>query len=107
MAKQILISQNDFGILFNVTILNEDKSPVVFESDTVNVYIVKPDGTKTMVEQVDIIDNAGGVIEFELKPNHTDITGNYSIYIEIGSPLYEITTVLAENYYVMPEHGGY
>lgn len=107
MAKQILVSQHDFGILFNITILNEDKTPVVFETDTVNVYIVKPDGTKVSVDYVDIIDNAGGVIEFELKQNHTDIVGNYSIYIEIGSPVYEVTTVLAENYYVMPEHGGY
>lgn len=107
MAKQILISQHDYGIVFNVTILNEDKTPVVLGDDTIKVYVVKPDGTKEVVNIVDIIDSYNGIIEFELRPKHTDIVGNYSIYVELGNPTYEVTTVFAQNYYVMAEHGGY
>ena len=40
MAKQILISQNDYGIVFNVTLLNEDKTPIVIGNDKVTFYVV-------------------------------------------------------------------
>ena len=107
MAKQILIGQNDYGIIFNVTLLDEDKQPIIIGEDRVKFYVVKPDGTKETVDDVAIIDNVKGLVEFELRPKHTDVVGNYSIYVEISSPTYEITTVFAVNYYVMSEHGGY
>ena len=105
MAKQILISQYDYGVVFNVTLLNSDKTPLVLTNEEVKFYIVKPDGTKEVITDVDIIDE-NGVVEFELGRKHTDVVGNYSIYVELSNAAYEITTVFAQNYYVMAEHGG-
>lgn len=109
MAKQILISQNDYGIVFNVQLLNEDKTPIVIGNDKISFYVVPPLGSiedKLKVEDVNIIDNVKGVVEFELKPQHTANVGNHEIYCEISNPTFEITTVFAEMYYVMAEHGG-
>lgn len=106
MAKQILISQNDYGIVFNVTLLNEDKTPIIIGNDKVTFYVVKPDNAKEVITDVTIIDNFKGIVEFELKTQHTKQVGNHSIYVELSNPTFEVTTVFAENYYVMEEHGG-
>ena len=106
MAKQILISQGDYGILFNVTILDETNKPIIVGSDNIKFYVITPSGNKIEVNDVYIIDDNAGIVEFELDKEHTQEAGNHQIYVEISSPTFEVTSVLAENYYVIEEHGG-
>ena len=106
MAKQILISQGDYGILFNVTILDETNKPIIVGSDNIKFYVITPSGNKIEVNDVSIIDENTGIVEFELDKEHTQEAGNHQIYVEISSPTFEVTSVLAENYYIMEEHGG-
>lgn len=106
MAKQILISQGDYGILFSTTIIDETKTPIIVGTDNIRFYVVTPSNNKIEVNNINIIDDNAGLVEFELDTTHTQEVGNHGVYVEVSSPLFEVTSVLAVNYYVMAEHGG-
>lgn len=106
MAKQTIITQGDYGILFNVQILDSSKAPITIGTDKVKFYVVTPNKQKINVDDVSIIDESKGIVEFEINSEHTQTVGNHEVYVEISSPLFEITSNIGENYYVMAEHGG-
>lgn len=108
MAKQIIISQGDYGFCFNVKLVSEDNKPVPLGSDKVTFYVIKPSGAKELVDddKITIVDNKSGEIEFIIDKKHTDEVGNYSCYIEISNSDFEVNTVNAINYYVINKHGG-
>lgn len=106
MAKQITISQGDYGIIFSTQIIDQTKKPIIVGTDNIRFYVVTPTRQSIPVDNVTIIDEENGLVEFEIQQEHTQSIGEHEVYVEISSPLFEVTSVVAATYTIEPEHGG-
>jgi hypothetical protein len=106
MAKQIILTQNDFGILIRVTVDFGDPT-ITLEGKTMNVEIVPPDGVKyTPSLQPQIIDTVNRVVDFLITEEDTLQVGLYSIYFYMTTETSKLTAQNPVTYYVKSEDGG-
>lgn len=102
----IILSQNDYGIEFEVTLLNNKKESLMLNNKEVIFYVVTPSSEKIEITNVNIVDDINGIVSIVLNQEHTKEEGNYSLYVRIVADNYTSTSTIPFNYYVMAETGG-
>ena len=106
MAKQIQISQNDHGIIFEAEIVDKDKNPINLETDNIKFWVTTPSRKDLPIEDIKVVDAAKGKVEFEILGEHTKEVGEHMIFIELSSLTHEVTSVEAATYEVIRERRG-
>lgn len=103
--KQIIITQNDYGITLQLTLEDNSNKPIDLTGSYITVDIVKPDMSKT-TKNVSITDVINGEVSYILESEDTAQVGNYSLYFAINSNDCKITSQQIVNYYVIEKNGG-
>lgn len=106
MAKSIVLTQNDYGILLRVTVDFGDDT-IDLTGKTVNVEIVAPDGIKyTPSSSPQITDAVNRVVDFLLTAEDTAQEGLYNLYFYITTANSKLTAQNPVTYYCKAEDGG-
>ena len=106
MAKQLQISQNDHGIIFEVEIVDKEQKPINLELDSIKFWVTTPSRKDLPIENVEIIDELSGRVEFEIAREHTEEVGEHMVFVEFYSDSHEVTSVDAITYEVIRERRG-
>jgi hypothetical protein len=102
MAKQIMLTQNDYGISIRVTIDFDDETSVL-SGKSVIAGIVAPDNTKIPVMFSILDDNTA---EYVLLEENTNQSGLYKMYVSVLDEQSKVTAQKMVTYYCMAEDGG-
>lgn len=105
MAKQIIITQNDYGISLVFNIKRENGDNYDLTDKNVNASIVFPDNTKKDVS-LTVLDPLIGASELLIDKELSKQTGLHKIYIDISDSQNKITSQNMVTYFVLEEDGG-
>ena len=106
MAKQIIVTKDNYGIEIIATLVNQNKESVDVTGQIVEVVIV--DDNDTIVDKVEAqhIDSSRGIVSITLQKEHTSTIGLYKTY---WSALDKDNNVTAQEdiyYYCKDKNGG-
>ena len=106
MAKQIIVTKDNYGIEIVASLINQNKESVDVTGQIVEVVIV--DDNDTIVDKVEAqhIDSSRGIVSITLQKEHTSTIGLYKTY---WSALDENNNVTAQEdiyYYCKNKNGG-
>ena len=106
MAKQIIVTKDNYGIEIIATLVNKNKESVDVTGQIVEVVIV--DDNDTIVDKVEAqhINSSKGIVSITLQKEHTSTIGLYKTY---WSALDENNNVTAQEdiyYYCKDKNGG-
>ena len=106
MAKQIIVTKDNYGIEIIASLVNKNKESVDITGQIVEVVIV--DNNDTIVDKVEAqhIDSSRGIVSITLQKEHTSTIGLYKTY---WSSLDENNNVTAQEdiyYYCKDKNGG-
>ena len=106
MAKQIIVTKDNYGIEIIASLVNQNKESVDVTGQIVEVVIV--DDNDTIVDKVEAqhIDSSKGIVSITLQKEHTSTIGLYKTY---WSALDENNNVTAQEdiyYYCKDKNGG-
>lgn len=107
MSKQILITQGDYGIVLQVSLLNENKEPLeILDGDFITAHIQYPSGDCIQFnsDYITITDKLKGIVRLSLEEEYTKEEGYYQIFIELKSDNYTINAKQSIGYYVNAKH---
>lgn len=106
MAKQIIVTKDNYGIEIIATLVNQNKESVDVTGQIVEVVIV--DDNDTIIDKVEAqhINSSKGIVSITLQKEHTSTIGLYKTY---WSALDENNNVTAQEdiyYYCKDKNGG-
>lgn len=106
MAKQIVVTKDNYGIEIIATLVNKNKESVDVTGQIVEVVIV--DDNDTIIDKVEAqhINSSRGIVSITLQKEHTSTIGLYKTY---WSALDENNNVTAQEdiyYYCKDKNGG-
>ena len=107
MAKLMNITQGDYGIVFNIQLLNDKKEYIhILDEDDVIAHIQFPDGTCIDIDPdcLTIIDRLKGLIRIVLSEEYTAEEGYYQVFVALKSDSYKINANSSIPYYVNAKH---
>ena len=105
MAKQIILTQNNFGIPIELQFMSNTNSPVDLTDKTVEVAI-SYDGTIIDVLQAIISSYTNGTAYIIVNTKHTSNVGLYTTYWSVKDKYGYITAQSDLYYYVKEEYNG-
>lgn len=105
MSKQIIITQDNYGIKINNRFIKADKTPIDITGCTCNVDMVAPDNTKTN-QAVEIILPSEGLVRITLDATDTAQEGLYKLYFNLLDASSMITAKNMITYYIVAKTGG-
>ena len=105
MAKQIILTQNNFGIPIELQFVSNTNSPVDLTDKTVEVAI-SFDGTIIDVLQATISSYTNGTAYIITTKKHTSNVGLYTTYWSVKDKYGYITAQSDLYYYVKEEYNG-
>ena len=105
MAKQIILTQNNFGIPIELQFVSNTNSPVDLTDKTVEVAI-SFDGTVIDVLQATISSYTNGTAYIIVNTKHTNNVGLYTTFWSVRDEYGYITTQEDLYYYVKEEYNG-
>lgn len=107
MASLTKITQGDYGIVFNIQLLNDKKEYIhILDEDNVIAHIQFPDETCIDIDPdcLTVIDRANGLVRIVLSEEYTAEEGYYQIFIALKSDSYKINANSSIPYYVNAKH---
>ena len=105
MAKQIILTQNNFGIPIELQFVSDTNSPIDLTGKTVEVAI-SYDGTIIDVLQATISSYINGTAYIIVNTKHTSNVGLYTTFWSVKDKYGYITTQSDLYYYVKEEYNG-
>ena len=105
MAKQIILTQNNFGIPMEVQFVSNINSPIDLTGKTVEVAI-SYDGTIIDVLQATISSYTNGTAYIIVNTKHTSNVGLYTTFWSVKDKYDYITAQSDLYYYVKEEYNG-
>jgi hypothetical protein len=105
MAKQIIITQGNYGIGICNTFVNNNKEPKNITGYECYVDVVYPDNT-TDTFLAEIVDYATGKVLFILSDKETEQVGLHKLYFNLKDSNSYITAKDSVFYYVLEDKGG-
>ena len=105
MAKQIILTQNNFGIPIELQFMSNTNSPIDLTDKTVEVAI-SYDGTIIDVLQATISSYTNGTAYIIVNTKHTSNVGLYTTFWSVKDKYDYITTQSDLYYYVKEEYNG-
>lgn len=107
MAKQITISQGDYGLVIRLNLLKEDGTPLkLLTTDTIEAHIQLPSGECLEFKEshIYITNLVNGTVRIVIPKEYTKEEGYYQIFIELVSSSYRINAKQSIGYYVNARH---
>ena len=92
--RHINIVQFDFGIVFRIQLLDNNKDKINLVNSNVKVLNKYPNSIFIPMTSIAILDSSKGTIEVTLKVADTTLLGDYFIYVGIDSPSFNINAVI-------------
>ena len=105
MAKQIILTQNNFGIPIELQFMSNTNSPIDLTDNTVEVAI-SCDGTVIDVLQATISSYTNGTAYIIVNTKHTSNVGLYTTFWSVRDEYGYITAQSDLYYYVKEEYNG-
>ena len=105
MAKQIILTQNNFGIPIKLQFIDDKNKPISLNNKTVEVAI-SYDGEIIDVLQAVISSYENGIAYIIVNKKHTKNVGLYTTYWSVKDNIGYITTQSDLYYYVKEEYNG-
>lgn len=100
------VTQNDFGIPINVSLVDKDNLPVSLLNATVTGTMVRPDKTKKEITFT-ITDSLNGLASYTLLAEDTEQLKLYKIYVSKNiTGTSKVTASTLVMYNVVAEDGG-
>jgi len=93
-VRNINIVQYDFGIVFRIQLLDNNKDKINLVNSNVKVLNKYPNGIFTPITNIAILDSSKGTIEVTLKVEDTTLLGDYFIYVGIDSASFNINAII-------------
>jgi len=99
-VRHINIVQYDFGIVFKIQLLDNNKEKINLVNSNVKVLNKYPNGIFNPITNIAILDSSKGNIEVTLKVADTTLLGDYFIYVGIDSASFNINAITPITYTV-------
>jgi uncharacterized protein YfaS (alpha-2-macroglobulin family) len=103
--KQIIVTQNNYGICIQTPFLDDKKAPLNIDGYAIEITIVCPDNSK-LYRTGQVVDAANGIAEYVLTSEDTAKKDLYKMYFNLVDDNENITAQNEVYYYVKAEHGG-
>lgn len=105
MAKQVIVTQFDTGILIKA-LYEENKTPMDLTGCTTEIQIVDPNDQKLDLYFGIPIDLTNGIVGFLIDSTMTQESGLYKTYWQVINEFSEVTAQNEFYYYVKEKFGG-
>ena len=105
MAKQIIITEGDYGIELQVQFLDSSKNPVDLTDCFVEIDFVNPN-SELSTKQAQIVDYINGRCSYILTTSETNLTDLWKTYWKVFNDNNYITAQEEIYYYVKSKDGG-
>jgi hypothetical protein len=105
MAKQIIITEGDTGIVLEIPFIDNNKSAVNLTGYTVETHTVFEDGT-SKEDNAQITNAVNGICQIVLDSSYTAVPGLCTIYVSLVDADETVTSQKEVYYYVKEQYGG-
>lgn len=103
--KNIIVTQNDYGILITCSLFDEEGRKVNLQNRTVKLKFIYEDGTSSDGFGIKI-DELNGITGFVLSQKETGVSGLSKVYLTVVDSSNKITAQEEIYYFVREEFGG-